>query len=250
MNNMDEETKNGKYYNNYINNKYSYFYKIPLEIKDKIYKYLSYYDILNLRMVNKIEYELLKKHLEKYFISKRYIENISRVTEHEDKIKKIIYESFPSFPINTLKLHKYDYEFIFKEKKLHLVINFTYFNNDHYHKIQLIKDNNGIVNFIVYEKLKNTEFCSFFQIEVLTTKIYDYDYDENGNLLFQDEYIKIINNKDRNFKKLSKKMGFENSYLEIYEMFMNISIYYLKTKTLNNMDINGIMNGILENINI
>lgn len=86
----------------------------------------------------------------------------------------------------------------------------------------------SLVIFVIYVMLKGKIICNKFIIKVLATKIDDEDYDENGNLLFDDGYKEIINNKDKNFKKLSKQMGFKNSYSEIYNMVMNINSYYLK----------------------
>lgn len=149
---------------------------------------------------------------------------MQRVNNHEENIKIIINKSFPIFPINTFKLHKYDNE----EAEFRDIINFTYFYNDHYHNIQLSMCEDSLVIFVIYVMLKGKIICNKFIIKVLATKIDDEDYDENGNLLFDDGYKEIINNKDKNFKKLSKQMGFENSYSEIYNMVMNINSYYLK----------------------
>lgn len=243
--NFDKDYKNRS--KNEINSKYSYFDKIPFEIMETIYEYISYYDLINLKITNKKIYKSLEIYLEKYFVTKRWIEKMPRVNEHEEEIKKIINESFNKFPINTFRLHKYDHKIDLKEKELCIVVSFTFFNNNNYHDIQLIEDKDSLVNFIVYRMLEGIKLNPIFKVKVLATRIYDDDYDENGNLLFQDEYIKeIINNKDKYFKKLSEQMGFENSYLEIYEMFMNIYNYYIKNKKDINIDI---FNEIFSNIN-
>lgn len=78
------------------------FNNIAFELKEKIFKYLSHYDLLNLRIINKKFYKLINIHLEEYFITKRIIENMQRVNNHEENIKIIINKSFPIFPINTL----------------------------------------------------------------------------------------------------------------------------------------------------
>lgn len=225
------------------------FNNIAFELNEKIFKYLSHYDLLNLRITNKKFYKLINIHLEEYFITKRIIENMQRINNHEENIKKIINKSFPDFPVNTFKLHKYDNE----GAEFCDIINFTYFYNDHYHNIQLSICEDRLVIFVIYVMLKGKIICNKFITKVLATRIDNEDYDENGNLLFDNDYKEIINNKDNNLKKLSKKMGFESSYLEIYEMVMNINSYYLKnnknTKKIENIfsDIN---NMIMQNLNL
>lgn len=88
--------------------------------------------------------------------------------------KRIINESFSTFPIKTFKLHKYDYNFNFNGKNLCLILSFTYFNNNHYHNIQLVGDNDDIFKYIIHEILEGTDYSSSSKTKILLTRYDDY----------------------------------------------------------------------------
>lgn len=224
-------------------------------LKEEIFKYLSYKELLNIKLLNKYFYSSIKY----YFISGRYLKNLSREIKHEEEIKNIIGNCLSIFPFDNFILHKYDHEIVEEEEKYKLIVEFTYKNNYKYHIIKLI--NLGIVNIIEHQTLDERGFSPYYETEVLSRYVDEYDYDEDGKLLFRDEKIKeIINNKDYNFRILSKKMGFDGYSLEIYKFFMNICSYYLELSRNNikserfHLDFNEIFNineeyDILDDIN-
>jgi hypothetical protein len=172
-------------------------YKI-IFIINEVFNFLSYIDLMNTGLTNKYFYNICKNY--EFHISENYIKKLNRNLNYEKQIKHLIQKYFNEFPIYTLKIHMHNVlvdvgfngAFVGNPQEIIIIMDFTYFYNNRYHRIKIYED------FSDEQSAKNEEeLCKIcYSVPGFNIALYEH--------IYKNEY------EENYFKLLSKWMGFEN----------------------------------------